>query len=91
MFDSKNNATRWSIAIRLQDIISSQLGISYQEVRMDSSLACDLKADPIDLIGIFLSIEQEFDIRILDDNTNELRTFRDAVNFVSAKAIKEAN
>ncbi len=47
---------------KVRDIIVDQLGdISADEITLESSLADDLKADSVNVVGIIMDIEEEFD------------------------------
>ncbi|MBI3805059.1 MAG: acyl carrier protein, partial [Nitrospirae bacterium] len=49
---------------RIYEIIAKQLEIEVAAVRPTASLVDDLGADSIDLVEIFMAIEEAFDIEI---------------------------
>ncbi|CAN5573349.1 N/A [soil metagenome] len=61
---------------RLRDLIARELGIGPDQVQLDAKLREDLHADAIDIIGLSLAIEDEFDIRMTDDEVEAATTVR---------------
>ena len=49
---------------------------------MDSTLLEDLGADSIELVDLVMSIEDEYDIEVPDDATDDIRTVGDAVRYI---------
>jgi acyl carrier protein len=74
--------------IRLQ--LADILEISPEGISESSSFSGDLNADPLALIELVESLEEELrnqvaDFRIDDEDLEDLRTVRDAVDYVTAK------
>ncbi len=74
------------VRVQLADILE----IEPSEINESSSFAGDLNADSLALIELVEAIEQELstrvgDFRIDDEDLEDLRTVRDAVDYVSAK------
>lgn len=63
---------------RLRALIAKALGCHVDDVKLDARLRDDLHADAIDIIGLALAIEDEFDIRLSDDEVEEMTTVRQA-------------
>lgn len=72
-----------SVADRVIGVIAHNLGFSTTEVKPEHSLADDLDADSLDCIEILMSIEEEFDIAIHDDDAMTVTTVQDAINLVN--------
>ncbi|MBI1822793.1 MAG: acyl carrier protein [Nitrospirae bacterium] len=68
---------------RIYEIIAKQLEIEVAAVRPTASLVDDLGADSIDLVEIFMAIEEAFDIEIHGEDSDKLHTARDIIDFVS--------
>jgi acyl carrier protein len=67
------NESRAKVFVRVQKIISEQLGVNETEVSLDSHLLNHLEADDGDLIELVMALEEEFEIEISDDESeNEL-------------------
>lgn len=71
---------------RICEIIARQLDIKVDAVKPTASLMDDLGADSIDLVEIFMAIEEAFDIKTQEKDTNKLRTVHDIIDFVSEMA-----
>jgi len=72
---------------KIKEILAEQLGVSEDEIEMDSSLTDDLGADSLDLVELVMALEQEFDLEISDEEAEKIKTVGDAVNFVKEKAL----
>ncbi|HPU63506.1 MAG TPA: acyl carrier protein [Mobilitalea sp.] len=62
---------------KVKEIIAEQLGIDTAELRPETSLKDDLNADSLDLFQIIMSLEEEFDIEIPTEDTENINTIGD--------------
>ncbi len=67
---------------RVRRLVADTLGVDESEVTPDADFLDDLNADPNEVAELLLSIEEEFGIRIPEDDAVNLRTVRDAVEYV---------
>ncbi len=67
---------------KIKEIIKHQLGVSEDEVRLDSSFIDDLGADSLDAVELVLAFEDEFNINISDDHAEKIKTVHDAVVYI---------
>ena len=67
---------------RVIDILSDQLGIDKEEVKIDKKLVEELEAGQADLIEIVLWLEEEFGIDIPDDEADKFATVKDIVDYM---------
>ena len=58
------------------------LGID-DEVTSDASFIDDLNADSLDLVELIMSLEEEFNVKIPDDDAEKIRTVRDAMEYLN--------
>jgi acyl carrier protein len=72
---------------KIREILVEQLGVSEDEIDLNSSLTDDLGADSLDLVELVMAMEQEFDIEIPDEDAENIQTVGDAVNYVKEKAL----
>lgn len=63
-------------------IISEQLGVVTSEIQLTSDIVEDLGADSLDGIELIMTIEEEFDIQIPDDDGEKLRTPEDILKYL---------
>lgn len=67
---------------RLQKIIAEQLSVNEEDVTDDASFIDDLNADSLDLVELIMSLEEEFNVKIPDEEAEKIRTVRDAKEFL---------
>ncbi|MDO4177045.1 MAG: acyl carrier protein [Bacillota bacterium] len=72
---------------KIKEMIVEQLGVSADEIQMDTNLMKDLEADSLDAVEIIMAIEDEYDIEIPDEDAEKFQTINDMVNYVE-KAIQ---
>jgi acyl carrier protein len=70
------------IAQRVKDIIVERLGVNLEEVTPDTSFIDDLGADSLDTDNLVIALEEEFDIAILDEEFENLKTVGQAIKYV---------
>jgi acyl carrier protein len=68
---------------RLKKIIAEQLSVSEEEVTPDASFIEDLNADSLDLVELIMSLEEEFSVKISDEDAEKIRTVRDAMEYLN--------
>jgi acyl carrier protein len=74
-----------SVEEKVRDIIVEQLGVSPDEVKLDSAFVEDLGADSLDLTELIMAMEEEFGTEIDDDDAQKMMTVKDAVNYIQSK------
>lgn len=67
---------------KIQTIIVDQLGINRAEVTLEASFIEDLGADSLDVVELVMALEEEFDLRITDEEAEKLATVGDAVKYI---------
>jgi acyl carrier protein len=74
--------------IRLQNIVSKQLGIDPSEIQPEADFSKHLGADSLDVVELVLLIEDEFDIEIEDEIANQIRTVQGALAYIEERGNK---
>ncbi len=69
---------------KIQKIISEQLGIDSNEIKLESSFIDDLGADSLDIVELIMALETEFDIEIPDEEAEKVKTVGDVVEYIKA-------
>lgn len=64
---------------KLREILCEHLQCDEDEVTMETSFIDDLGVDSLDLVEIIMAIEDEYDIKIGDDDAKKIVTVADAV------------
>nr|YP_010537056.1 acyl carrier protein [Lithodesmioides polymorpha]YP_010537124.1 acyl carrier protein [Lithodesmioides polymorpha]UYC30843.1 acyl carrier protein [Lithodesmioides polymorpha]UYC30911.1 acyl carrier protein [Lithodesmioides polymorpha] len=67
---------------KLQSIISDQLSVSSEEVKLESKFIDDLGADSLDVVELVMALEDEFEIEIDDETAGEMTSVQDAMDYI---------
>lgn len=67
---------------RVQKIICEQFGTETDKVTMESSILEDFEADSLDLVDLAMSLEDEFDIEVPDEELENIKTVGDIVKLI---------
>ena len=67
---------------RVKNIIVEQLNVEAEQVTTDASFVDDLGADSLDIVELVMTMEEEFDLEIPDEDAEKIATIQDAVNYV---------
>ena len=74
-----------SIHDKVKAIIAEKLSVELEEIVPEASFVDDLGADSLDLVELIMSMEEEFDIEIPDEQAEKLVTVQDVLNFIDAQ------
>ncbi|WP_333859129.1 acyl carrier protein [Clostridium sp.] len=69
---------------KIQKIISEQLGIDSEEIKLESSFIDDLGADSLDIVELIMAVETEFDLEIPDEEAEKVKVVGDVVDYIKA-------
>ena len=67
---------------RLKKIIAKELSVNEDEVTPDASFIDDLNADSLDLVELIMAIEEEFNVKISDEEADKIKTVGDAMEYL---------
>jgi acyl carrier protein len=67
---------------RLKKIVVEQLGVDEDEVKPEASFVDDLNADSLDLVELIMALEEEFNVKISDEEADKIKTVRDAMDYI---------
>ena len=70
---------------RIIELISEQLEKDISEISPEMSFADDLGADSLDLVELIMTVEEEFNIEIPDEEAEKIKQVKDAINYVKSK------
>ncbi|HIZ17080.1 MAG TPA: acyl carrier protein [Firmicutes bacterium] len=69
---------------KIREILCQQLDIEEDAVTMESSIMEDLNADSLDVVDLLMTMEDEFDIEVPDEDVEKMKTVGDLVKYVEA-------
>ena len=75
--------TAQNIEAKVKSIIADQLGVSEDEIKMETSFIEDLGADSLDIVELVMAMEEEFEIEIPDEEAENIKTVGDAINYIN--------
>ena len=79
-------ATTEEIRADLAEIVNEVAGIPADDVQQDKSFVEDLDVDSLSMVEVVVAAEEQFGVKIPDDEVKNLKTVGDAVNFIKAGA-----
>ena len=74
-----------SIEEKVIGIVSEQLNIPKEDIKLTSDFVADLKADSLDLVELVMEFEDEFDVQIPEGDQEKIKTVGDAVKYITEK------
>ncbi|HOL51263.1 MAG TPA: acyl carrier protein [Bacillota bacterium] len=74
--------TEAEILAKVREIVSDKLGVAEEEICRESDFIDDLGADSLYLNEIVYEIEEEFDLRVPDEDFDSMRTVGQAVDYI---------
>jgi len=77
--------TKEEILAKLRDILVDALGVEADAVTMEASFQDDLNADSLDLVELIMELEDQFGIKISDEEAQALTTVGSAVDFIAER------
>ena len=87
---------------KVKAIFEEQLGVSQDEMKLDTNFKDDLGVDSLDLYEIVMKLEDEFDVELTEVGANKVKvikipaeelddvaTFEDVLNYLKSKGVEE--
>jgi len=71
---------------KICEVISEQMGIPADEIKMETSFTNDLAADSLDILQIITELEEAFDMEFTSEDADRIKTVADVVEYIK-KAI----
>ena len=67
---------------KVTEIVSEQLGVSPDQVKMETSFVNDLNADSLDTVELVMEFEDAFDMSIPDEEAEKIQTVCQAIDHI---------
>ena len=70
------------IEVKVKELICEQLEVTEEQLKPEVSFQDDLKADSLAVVELVLALEQEFNLEIPDEDTEKIKTVKDALDYI---------
>ncbi len=71
---------------RVRAILVEQLDVDEEQVTEDASFQGDLDADSLDLVELIMELEDQFGLKISDEDAQKIATVGQAVDYVTSNS-----
>ncbi len=69
---------------KIKNILAEQLDADAEDMTMDTNIAKDLGADSLDVVELLMSIEDEFEVEIPDEEIENIKTIGDLTEYIQS-------
>lgn len=76
---------RSEVAERLRATLVSELGLDASKLDEDASFEEDLEVDSLGVVELLMALEDEFDVKIPDEEAESIGTVGEAIDMVHRK------
>lgn len=70
---------------KVKNIICDQLAVEAEKVTDTASFIDDLGADSLDIVELVMTMEEEFELDIPDEDAEKMRTVGDVIGYINGK------
>ncbi len=77
--------TKEEILVKVKSVVSEKLNVGEDQVTADAKFVEDLGADSLDQVELIMALEDEFDLKIPEEDAEKLSTIGAAVDFIISK------
>ena len=70
---------------KIRDIVAEQLNVEPESITMETRFG-ELNADSLDVVEVIMTLEQEFDIQIPDEEAERIKDIGAVVDYISENA-----
>ncbi len=71
-----------SIEERVIDIVAEHLSIDKDKITRESHFVNDLGADSLDTVELIMELEDEFDVKITEEEAEKIQRVGEAIDFI---------
>jgi len=70
---------------RVKKVIAKELGIEVEELNINARFTDDLGIDSLEIFEIVMTLEEEFDIEIPNEDIENIKNVEDISNYIESK------
>ena len=71
---------------KVKAILAEQFGVEEDTITADTDLQEDLGADSLDVVDLLMSIEDEFEVEVPDEEIENIKTVGALVSYIEANS-----
>ncbi len=71
---------------KVKAILAEQFDVEEDKITVDTDLQEDLGADSLDVVDLLMSIEDEFEVEVPDEEIENIKTVGALVSYIEAKS-----
>src|ERR1700730_8191278 len=83
-------ASREEVFERVKEVLTEQLGVEEADINDEASFQEDLEADSLDLVELNMELEDQFGIKISDEDAQKIQTVGQAVDYVTSHQYRKS-
>jgi acyl carrier protein len=69
---------------KVKEVVAEQLNVEVGDITEESSFVDDLGADSLDLVELVMALEDNFDMKIPDEDVESIKTVGDAITYIES-------
>jgi acyl carrier protein len=77
-------ASRDEVFERVKEVLSERLSVDEADINEEANFQEDLDADSLDLVEMIMELEDQFGIKIPDEDAQKIQTVGQAVDYVTS-------
>jgi acyl carrier protein len=77
-------ASRDEVYERIREVLAERLSVEESDITEEANFQDDLGADSLDLVEMIMELEDQFGIKIPDEDAQQIQTVGQAVEYVTS-------
>jgi acyl carrier protein len=77
-------ASRDEVYERIREVLAERLSVEESDITEEANFQEDLGADSLDLVEMIMELEDQFGIKIPDEDAQKIQTVGQAVDYVTS-------
>jgi acyl carrier protein len=77
-------ASRDEVFERIKEVLAERLSVDEADINEEANFQEDLDADSLDLVEMIMELEDQFGIKIPDEDAQKIQTVGQAVDYVTS-------